>query len=89
MTDSVRPDSARAMVLQLLAEGENIDFSEGGPPKALANGDQYLDLEQLHLGVQRARAGVVLGAHALARKSIHEDTWRRLVRRLAALAQSS
>lgn len=84
MIASREPDSARAEVLKLLAEGELADFSEGGPPKALANGDQYVDLEQLTRGVQRARAGVRLGPHVLPRKAIHEDTWRRILRQLAA-----
>lgn len=84
MMASSQPDSSRAAVLKLLAEGELGDFGQGGSPKVLANGDQYLDLEQLTRGVQRARAGVRLGPHVLPRKAIHEDTWRRILRQLAA-----
>jgi len=74
----------RERVMKLLAEGELTDFSQGGPSDALGNGDEYLDLDQLAHGVQRARAGVVPTGHVLARKAIHEDTWRRILRQLSA-----
>lgn len=79
-------DLARAEVLKLLAHGEYADFSERSTTaNVLRNGDEYLDLDQLAKGVQRARTGVELGAHVLPRKAIHEDTWRRILRRLATM----
>jgi hypothetical protein len=73
-------------VLKLLAHGEHADFSEPGTTaKTLPNGDEYLDLDQLARGVQRARVGATLGAHVVPRKAIHEDTWRRILRQLAAM----
>lgn len=86
MTALLAPESARAEVLKLLAHGEHADFSErGSTAEALRNGDEYLDLDQLARGVQRARAGVELGGHVLPRKAIHEDTWRRILRHLTAV----
>jgi hypothetical protein len=86
MTVILAPDSARAEVLKLLAQGEHADFTERGTTaNTLPNGDEYLDLDQLVRGVQRARAGVPIGSHVVPRKAIHEDTWRRILRRLAAM----
>lgn len=88
MTVLLAPELARAEVLQLLAHGEHTDFSErGATAKALGNGDEYLDLDQLARGVQRARVGVELGGHVVPRKAIHEDTWRRILRHLAAMLE--
>jgi hypothetical protein len=82
----ITSESARVEVLKLLAQGEYADFSEGGAlTPALRNGDEYLDLDQLARGVQRVRVGVELGAHVLPRRAIHEDTWRRIQRQLAAI----
>ena len=82
----ITPESARVEVLKLLAHGEYADFSEGPAiAQALRNGDEYLDLDQLARGVQRARIGVELGAHVLPRRAIHEDTWRKIRRHLAAM----
>jgi len=86
MTVLLTPDKARAEVLKLLAHGEHADFSERGAiANTLRNGDEYLDLDQLERGVQRARIGVEIGSHVLPRKAIHEDTWRRILRQLAAM----
>lgn len=74
----------RERVMKLLADGEHIDFSQREPSDSLRNGDEYLDLDQLAHGVQRARAGVVPAGQVLARKAIHEDTWRRILRQLSA-----
>lgn len=73
----------REQVLKLLSDGELTDFSRGSAT-ALRNGEEYLDLEHLARGVQHARTGVITAAHALARKSVHEDTWRKILRQLSA-----
>ncbi len=86
MTVVLTPDSARAEVLKLLADGEHADFSQRGTTaKTLPNGDEYVDLDELARGVQRARVGVAIGDHVVPRKAIHEDTWRRILRQLAAM----
>ncbi len=68
--------------MKLLADGELTDFSKGGPSEDLRNGDEYLDLEQLARGVQRVRSGATPTGQVLARKAIHEDTWRKILRQL-------
>ena len=74
----------REQVLKLLSDGELADFSHGSGNESLRNGEEYLDLEHLARGVQHARSGVLPAAHALARKSVHEDTWRRILKQLSA-----
>ena len=73
-------DLTRDRVLGLLSEGEAARVGSIGAT-ILRRGDEYLDLEQLQLGVQRAD-GVTTSAHALSRKAIQEDTWRRILRQL-------
>jgi hypothetical protein len=70
--------------MKLLADSELVDFSQSEPGDPLRNGDEFLDLDQLAQGVQRARTGVVPAGQVLARKAIHEDTWRRILRQLSA-----
>jgi len=85
MTSPTAPEPlTRDRILKLLSEGEFADVGSAGSQPRLGNGDEYLDLEQLHQGVQKARAAVIPVGHVLARKAIHEDTWRRILRQLKA-----
>jgi len=77
-------DVIRDRILQLLVEGEVDGASVVATAVRLANGDEYLDLEQLQQGVQRARGAVNPLSGVLPRKAIHEDTWRRILRQLKA-----
>jgi hypothetical protein len=73
-----------ADVLRLLSEGELASVSAADAKTHLRRGDQYLDLEQLQLGPQRADGTMTSMGNALPRKAIHEDTWRRILRQLKA-----
>ncbi|HXK19538.1 MAG TPA: hypothetical protein VNG33_17130 [Polyangiaceae bacterium] len=84
MNDVTPADLTRDRILQLLAEGEVEGASIVETTVRLANGDEYLDLEQLQHGVQRARGAVNPLGRVLSRKAVHEDTWRRIVRQLKA-----
>ncbi|HYJ09602.1 MAG TPA: hypothetical protein VEX18_11350, partial [Polyangiaceae bacterium] len=74
----------REHVLKLIADGELADLSQGSAGERIGNGDEFLDLEQLGRGVQRGQAGIAPTGQVLARKSVHEDTWRRILRQLSA-----
>lgn len=74
----------RDHILNLLSDGEAARVS-GPETQTLRRGDEYLDLEQLQLGVQRAD-GVKTLEHVLSRKAIQEDTWRRVLRQLKTAA---
>jgi hypothetical protein len=71
-------------IFQLLSEGEVASVDTANTKPQLGNGDEYLDLEQLQQGIQRAKIGVTPMGRVLPRKAIHEDTWRRVLRRLKA-----
>ncbi len=72
----------RDQILKLLSDGEVARLGSD-ETKVLRRGDEYLDLEQLQLGVQRSDGGTVVG-DVLSRKAIQEDTWRRVLRQLKA-----
>jgi hypothetical protein len=73
-----------AKLLELLSEGEMATYEAADSKTHLRRGDEYLDLEHLQLGVQRADGTATSMGALLPRKAIHEDTWRRLLRHLKA-----
>jgi hypothetical protein len=75
-------------VFKLLSEGEVASVDTANAKTQLGNGDEYLDLEQLRQGVQRAKLGVTRMGHLLPRKGIYEDAWRRVLRQLKATPAS-
>ena len=75
---------SREHVLLLLSEGEIASVGTAETQAPLRRGDEYLDLEQLQRGVLRADGAVANLAHALPRKAINEDTWRKILRQLKA-----
>lgn len=74
----------RDHILKFLSPGEAAAVSSG-EASVLRRGDEYLDLEHLQRGVQRAD-GITPSPHALSRKAVQEDTWRRILRQLKAAA---
>jgi hypothetical protein len=72
----------KTKLLSLLSEGEMAGLAEADAKTHLRRGDEYLDLEQLQRGVQRADGTATSMGQLLPRKAIHEDTWRRLLRQL-------
>jgi hypothetical protein len=74
----------RARVLELLEQGEFGGASLLETENRLAKGQEYLDLERLEAGVQRALDSVTSLRHVIPRKAVHEDTWRKLLRQLSA-----
>lgn len=75
---------ARAAILKLLSDGEITSVSSAEAKTDLRKGDEYLDLEHLLRGVQRADGSKTNAASLLPRRAVHEDTWRRILRQLNA-----
>lgn len=73
----------RDRILKLLADDEVAKVSMAETAAHLLVGDEYLDLEQLEQGVQRAGGTATPMGRALPRKSVHPTTWSKI---LAALA---
>lgn len=73
----------RHAVLKLLSDEEvaRVSNVEGG--LRLAEGDEYLDLEQLGQGVRRAEGTGTPMRRVLPRKAVNEETWRKILEELA------
>jgi hypothetical protein len=50
----------------------------------LLEGDEYLDLEELHRGVRHALGMTTPTSRVLPRKAIHQNTWIKILTRMAA-----
>jgi hypothetical protein len=73
----------RELIMKLLSDDEvaRVSTVEGTPK--LADGDEYVDLEHLDLGVRRAHGAAPMGT-VLPRKAVHENTWLKIVTQLTA-----
>ena len=85
MTDAERASEvARDVILKLLSDEETARVSTAEGASGLTEGAEYLDLEHLDRGVQRAKAatGVTMG-HLLPRSAVRGETWRKILAQLA------
>ncbi len=76
---------SRDAILKLLSDEEVARVSTAETAAALADGHDFIDLENMDRGVQRAGSTTkaVMG-HVLPRNAVHADTWAKIV---AVLAQ--
>ncbi len=78
----------RDSILKLLTASElaAVSTAEAGP--RLSSGDEYLDLAHLDLGVRHATGTVAPMTTLLAKKTVSEATWTKIVDQLVTpLAQ--
>jgi hypothetical protein len=73
----------RDKVLKLLSDDEIARVSTAESGAHLDPGAEYLELEALERGVQRAVGSDMPMGGVLPRKSVHEETWGRILRELA------
>ena len=74
----------RDTVLKLLSDEEVARVSNAEGAKPLSEGQEYLDLEHLGKGAQRAKAGMTIPmGHVLPRSAVSDDTWRKILAHLA------
>jgi hypothetical protein len=71
----------RDSVLKLLSDAEVASVSTAETAPRLADGDEYLDLEQLARGVQQAPFTTPMG-RVLPRKAVREATWNAILAQL-------
>ena len=85
MTDAKRAEQvARDTVLKLLSDEETARVSTAETASRLTEGAEYVDLEHLERGVQRAKsASAVTMGHVLPRSAVSDETWSKIVAQLA------
>ena len=76
---------ARDTILKLLSDEENAKVSSAEGAAVLAQGEEYVDLERLDRGIQRADAGMTKGTigHIVPRRAVHGETWSKILVQLA------
>jgi len=74
----------RESVLMLLSDDEVAAVATAETAARLADGDEYLDMEQLGQGVQRAHQKKAPMGRVLPKRSIHENTWQKILKQLPA-----
>jgi hypothetical protein len=85
MTDAKRAEQiARDTILKLLSNEEIAKVSTAEAASGLTEGGEYLDLEHLDQGVQRAKAATkVTMGHVLPRSAVCDETWCKILAHLA------
>lgn len=87
MTISSRADyQERDTILKLLSDDENAKVSTAEGAVHLKEGDEYVDLEQLDRGIQRASAEMpnLTSSRMIPRNALHDETWAKIVALLGA-----
>lgn len=85
MSNDKRADYViRDHILNLLSDVEVASVSNAETAARLANGDEYLDLEHLDQGVQRAGGPATPMGRVLPKKAVHETTWVKILSHLTA-----
>jgi len=79
MSDTRTETITRESVLKLLSDAEVASVSTAETADRLLDGEEYLDLQQLGRGVQRAVGANANMGRVLPRKAIHEATWSRVL----------
>ena len=74
----------RESVLMLLSDDEVAAVATAETATRLPEGDEYLDMELLDQGVQRAHHKKTPMGRMLPKKSIHENTWNKILKQLPA-----
>ena len=85
MTDAKRAEQvARDNILKLLSNEEIAKVSTAEAASGLTEGGEYLDLEHLDQGIQRAEATTkVTMGHVLSRSAVCAETWSKILARMA------
>jgi len=73
----------RDNILKLLSNEEVADVSSSETETRLADGDEFLDLGKLELGVQRAPVVETPMGRVLSKEAVSEATWLKILELLA------
>jgi len=74
----------REEILSLLTDEETARVANAEGETRLPEGEEYLDLEHLDMGVRRRLLETVAMGGVLPRRAVQEETWSRILKRLEA-----
>ena len=74
----------RDSILKMLSNDEVDRVTTSETKLRLANGEEYVDLAELELGVQRSKGARTAMGNVLPRSAVLDETWSRIVAKLAA-----
>ena len=76
---------ARDTILNMLSDEENAKVSSAEGSAGLSQGEEYVDLEHLDRGIQRADSAMTKGTigHIVPRRAVHGETWSKILAQLA------
>jgi hypothetical protein len=73
----------RHRILKLLSKGEIARVCTSESTVRIEDGDEYLNLEAIGLGVRVALGADAAEGRLLSRKAVRQETWRKILRVLA------
>ncbi len=83
--DSKIDHETREKILMLLSDDEVASASTAETTARPLEGEDFLDLEDLDQGVRSALGSTPTMSHLLLRRSVHKDTWKKILEQLAVL----
>lgn len=83
--NNMRKHITRDTILKLLSDDELVRVSAAEPATRLADGDEFLDLEEPDRGIRTAVGeSSIPGGRLLTKKAVRIRTWRRILALLGA-----
>lgn len=87
-TDLLTEYRVRRQVVELSSEAEAARLEQVLSTGVLLDGEEYIEVDHVSLGVQRARAGMLLGrSRLILRRALEAGTWSQLVTLLDGVRQ--
>jgi hypothetical protein len=87
-TDLLAEYRVRRQVLELLSETEAARLKKILSTGVLQDAEEFIEVDHVSLGVQRAPAGMLLGrSRLILRRALDADTWSQLLTLLAGIRQ--
>jgi len=78
----------RESILKLLSDDETASVCNAETAPRLQDGDEYIDLERIDRGVQRAPGTDTPMGRVLPKKAVHAATWTKVIARLGTPTKS-
>lgn len=88
-TDQRTENVTRESILKLLSDDEVASVCTAETKVTLAEHDEYIDLEQIERGVQKAHGAAPAMGRMLPRKAVHPDTWTQILTAVKAFGSLS